>query len=383
MTAIHYDNVWARLDDASAQDKQRVKAHLTYRVEGAQFTRAYKLGQWNGQKSVFNWSSQTFPAGLAGEVGRLLGSTLVDGRGIAPAADPYLTERTLEGVSLMQHQDEAVIRIQQATRGVVHHPVGAGKSIVIVEAVRRLGVPALVLVTKKELLHQLFDQFTRLIGREGIGMIGDGTFHPDFVTIATVQTLMRYLNAPKTKHGGIDPQQLAKRATMTELLAQFRGVHIDECHHLPSTSFQTLLGNLPHAYYRVGYSATPMRSGADEQRLLVTGLTGPVISQMTMSDNHEVGRGVEADVFMVGPGGMPPDDYDGTYFNRAGREVPRHSYPKAVETGIIRHEERNAKIVRLAELFGEAGPTLVLTERIEHGMLIRDILSAAGHKEVR
>ena len=274
-------------------------------------------------------------------------------------------------------------RILQETRGIVHHSVGAGKSVVIIEAVRRTGLPSLIIVPTKDLLYQMHESFTSFIGARDkrIGMVGDGVWQPQDITIATVQTITRSLSAAKGRRGGIDLEGLEKRQRMVEFLKRFQAIHIDECHHLPSESYSTLMANLPFAYFRIGYSATPMRSGAREQELLVTGLTGPVIHQFMPSDGVKAGRSVPTDVYMVETGGAPPDDGVVEY-NSGGRRKVRRDYATSVKTGIVGHEERNRKIVKLAEAFGERGPTIVLTERLEHGRILAAALAEHGHKEV-
>ncbi len=381
MLRISYGNVWAKLEDAPLPAIGAVSKALSYRPEGYQFSRLYKMRRWNGWKTVYHAIDRTFPAGLAPDVAKLLtregySVEVVDTR-VPPVPSLNWPELRLpKGEKLMEHQDLAVRRILQSTRGVVHHAVGAGKSVEIVEAVRRLGVPSLILTASKELLYQLHETFTALLDKR-IGMIGDGINHPADVTVATIQTLSRNLTAAKGKHGGIDLEGLAKRQEMLDMLARFQGVHVDECKHVPSASYAMILANLPNAYYRIGYDATPLRGESDEQRLLVTGYLGPAIHQHTNTDNIEAGRAVPVDLFMIEPGGDPPEDGE----HVGGRIL--HDYQRAVRTGIVENAERNEKIVKLAEVFGSRGPTIVLTERIEHGHTLRDMLLGRGHEEVK
>lgn len=363
MNVITFDNTRAVLDGDWAA-KEATRQYLTFRPDGFQFTRAYKARRWDGYTSLYHPSDASFAAGLADDVADHLASEGIevqvkDGRGDRPRPHPRLEGLELQGIELEPHQDEASTRVQQRTRGVVHHPVGAGKSVVIVEIARRLAVPTLVLVQRKELLEQQHAQFVKLLGDPRlIGAIGDGIWNPRPITVATVQTLSRRF------------KDLVHMKEVKEFLEVWECVMIDECHHLPAASYSMLLHNLPNAYYRVGLSATPHRSGKKEQELYVTGLTGRVISAYDPSEGIDMGRLVPADIFLVDPGPYdPPKGFKGTYADE-------------VKWGIINHERRNELVVKVAERFGEMGPTMVLTERLEHGRNLRGMLLAEGHEEV-
>jgi superfamily II DNA or RNA helicase len=383
MAKITITNTWAKIE-GTPNELADARILLTYRVEGYQFMQAYKMKRWDGRKTLMT-SDNRFPAGLAGMVaGQMSSAQIIDQREKPVASITWGDLRLPKGKKLQEHQERAITRILQMTRGVVHHSVGAGKSVVIIEAVRRLGVPTLIIVPTKDLLYQLHADFTEFIGSRNrhIGLLGDGVWQPQDVTIATVQTITRSITAARGKHGGIDLEGLEKRRRMLDTLSRFQAIFIDECHHLPSESYSTLMTNLPGAYYRIGCSATPMRSGAKEQELLVTGLTGPVIHSFLPGDAIEAGRSVPTDVYMVEAGGAPPDDGEVSYTDRAGRKHIKRDYMTSVESGIVTHEERNRKIVKLADAFGKRGPTVVLTERLEHGRILAAGLAERGHEEV-
>lgn len=349
------------LDNTSGQLLDRdgfllVYDYLSFRPEGFQFAKAYKNKHWDGWRHVLSLTGK-FPAGLTGQVVRLLRQNGVeveiqDNR-IRPEMHEILSSLKLTK-ELEPHQYHASMQIAELGRGVVHHPVGSGKSVVIVDAARRIAVPTLVLVQSTELLYQQAEQFKDCLGRRDIiGVVGDGEWAPSLYTVATIQTLMAKM------------RDLKGTKWMMEWLKQWQAVFIDECHHLPAASYEKLLQRVPNAYFRVGFSATPHRSGKKEQELMVTGMTGDIISQQGFIESRQV----PADVFMVPPGGYHP---------------PKGiKYPEEVELGIIRNDERNDLIGRASQVFGGLGPTLVLTERIEHGERLRQWLINNGHKEMK
>ncbi len=363
MNTITFDNTWAYLT-GEPQAQWAVKDFLTFRPEGYQYTMAYKRKKWDGYKSLYHVTANRFPAGLTRDVASYLRSKGFEVEVIDTRPHPPLFAEDFAGrraYDLMPHQQEAVNRIHQMTRGVVHHPVGAGKSLVIIGAVAEINQPSLVLVQRKELLQQQYQQFVKFLPDANVGMVGDGIWNPGFITVATIQTLTSKLRHIETVKDTL------------EWLRQWNAVFVDECHHLPAQSYAALLASLPNAYWRIGLSATPHRSGKKEQELYVTGLTGPVISAYDPTEGIEMGRLVPANVFLVDPGlyekGLP-----------ANRK--RYDYQDEVRDGIVENERRNALIVKLAEEFGEQGPTMVLTERIAHGKRLRDWMLDNGHEEV-
>lgn len=361
MSAISFDNTWAYLT-GEPQAQWAAKDFLTFRPEGYQYTMAYKRKKWDGYKSLYHVTANRFPAGLAWDVaaflrGKGFAVEVIDTRVIPAQVRADHGRRLYE---LMPHQQEAVNRIHQMTRGVVHHPVGAGKSLVIIGAVAELSQPSLVLVQRKELLQQQYQQFVKFLPDANVGMVGDGVWNPGFITVATIQTLTSRLRRIETVKDTL------------EWLKQWHAVFVDECHHLPAQSYAALMASLPNAYWRVGLSATPHRSGKKEQELYVTGLTGPVISAYDPSEGIEMGRLVPANVFLVDPG----------YYDKEPARGRKYDYQDEVRDGIVENERRNGIIIKLAEEFGEQGPTMILTERLAHGQRLRDWMLDNGHEEI-
>ncbi len=377
---ITYGNAVAKIAvDGDASDVEaRVAKELTYYPEGYRFTTAYKLRQWDGRKTLWRARDRTFPAGLAQHIEHVLSKAgyrvrLISQRSVPMKEFPC---HPVPAYTLQPHQQRAVAAIMHSGRGIIEHAVGAGKSIIMTEAIRRLGVRSLVIVQRKENLTQLLDTLRTNLkplphGTDPaatVGVLGDGVWEPGTVTVATIQTITRHLSATG-RHGGIELEALAKRKRMLELLASFAAIHVDEAHHLPANSYAVLMANTPNAFYRIGYSATPMRSGSKEQRLLVEGLCGPVIHSHSPADNVEAGRAVPVDVYIL-EGCDPPPLEKG------------ERYPIELVRGIVQNDERNEKVTRLGLAMGKRGPTLILTERLEHGKILAAMLEEAGCQEI-
>jgi superfamily II DNA or RNA helicase len=76
-------------------------------------------------------------------------------------------------VQLDPHQEAAVVEGIRAMRGIVKYPTGVGKGRILGETVRRLNLKTLVLVDKKDLLHQLAQEVS-MATDHAAGLNGDG-----------------------------------------------------------------------------------------------------------------------------------------------------------------------------------------------------------------
>src|SRR5262245_224796 len=146
-------------------------------------------------------------------------------------------------------------------RGVVVLPTGAGKTVLALMTIARLGVRALVVVPTIELLYQWRDAAIERLGipKSKVGVIGDGRRELRPITIITYASAAM----PEAPIGG------------------FGLLICDEAHHLPSPSYSTIAARAGAAY-RLGITATPERSDGAEGAL--DALLGPVVYQRTPAD---------------------------------------------------------------------------------------------------
>jgi superfamily II DNA or RNA helicase len=181
------------------------------------------------------------PRGCAADLQELL-----TGLGVALDVDD---ERT-DGEDLDLHFHGKLSRIQeQAVQALVEHdigvfvaPPGSGKTVVGANLVARRGRGTLVLVHRTQLLEQWITQLSIFLNLEPkeIGQVGGGK---------------RRLN------GSLDVamiQSLARHEELSDLMAEYGHVIVDECHHVPAVSFERVLREVK-ARYITGLTATPRR----------------------------------------------------------------------------------------------------------------------------
>jgi superfamily II DNA or RNA helicase len=167
------------------------------------------------------------------------------------------------------HQKEALSTWWNAGgRGVVVLPTGTGKTFVALLAIAHIGRPAIVLTPTIPLMNQWYGELLRAFPDCGeasatdaasakpqaaIGLIGGGYYDLQPLTVTTYDSAYIHLERWGNRYGLII---------------------FDECHHLPSASYQfAAVGSI--APYRLGLTATPER--ADGRDSLYPELIGPVI----------------------------------------------------------------------------------------------------------
>ena len=170
--------------------------------------------------------------------------------------DGSLLDCTFHG-ALTSVQEQAFMTLLEHDIGVFVAPPGAGKTVVAIRLVAARGKSTLVLVHRKPLLEQWIARLATFLSLEPkeIGQIGAGKSKPNGrLDVAMLQSLVR-------------------RGEVSDLVAGYGHVIIDEAHHCPAVSFERVLGEVK-ARYVVGLTATPQRR--DGRHPITTMQLGPV-----------------------------------------------------------------------------------------------------------
>ncbi|HBJ86288.1 MAG TPA: restriction endonuclease subunit R [Verrucomicrobiales bacterium] len=221
--------------------------------------------------------------------------------------------------------------------GVLSATTAFGKTVLAAWLIAQRGVNTLILVHRQQLMEQWVERLGQFLGLKAaeIGRWGGGK---------------------KKLTGNIDVallQSLVRKGVVSDLVADYGHVIVDECHHLSAQSFE-LVARRVKAKYVTGLSATVARK--DGHHPIIFMQCGPVRHRVDARQQaaerpftHEVL--VRPTGFM--PGGEPEED-------------KRMEFQRLCDA-VMKSPTRNAQIIAEVLLAVKAGRSpVVLTERTEH-----------------
>lgn len=238
---------------------------------------------------------------------------------------------------LRSDQTAAVEEMLTHETGVLCAPTAFGKTIVAAAIVARRQVSTLILVHRIELLRQWQERLAAFLdlAKNDLGFIGGGKQKPSGrIDIAVMQTLSRQQSLP-------------------ELLNDYGQIIIDECHHIPAFSFESILKQA-RAQYVVGLTATPIRR--DGHHPIIFMQCGPIRHSAERSETGSAH--LEVWPRLLDAPALPPDC--------SIQEVFRV---------LLTDASRNQHIAQdIIDAYREGRKIIVLTERTEHLDLLRQVL---------
>jgi len=307
------------------------------RPSGFVFMKKYRNGTWDGYISLMGGYTK-FPTGLLSRVGEALKARDIDVEyvGISDNVTHYLdiSEDMLNGITLRDYQIDAVNKLLNAKRGVAKMATNSGKTEVFAAIIKVLKMKSVVVVHRKELLHQTATRLQERLGWE-IGKIGDGIWEPKDITVAMVQTLSKRNFQFKDN----------------------RVVIVDECHHVSSDQMMDVLFRIP-GDYRYGFSGTPLKYDVLSDMKLI-GATGDIIMDISNKYLMDAGYSAKPRVSVATIESISIEDWEASYVD---------AYNKC----IVSNDERNKIISKIAN--SSTGTTLILVERIEHGKILHKMI---------
>lgn len=192
---ITLTNTHAWLTSATEDEEEALSKYWSYSAPGARFTLAYRNG-WNGRIRLLK--RNTIPAGLFRATKKEIRKEL--GIRCAVTYDRPGIHDFLPGIELSEekyrYQDECVDAMCKALRrggGIVLAATGSGKTALAAKFFSRLQYRCLFVVDQLDLLYQSQNELMAWL-QEKVGVVGDASYRPDRVTVATIQTLHKHID---------------------------------------------------------------------------------------------------------------------------------------------------------------------------------------------
>ncbi|MBA4320268.1 MAG: restriction endonuclease subunit R [Flavobacterium sp.] len=171
-------------------------------------------------------------------------------------------------IDLKNEQKDMISQMLKQTNGILVAPPGSGKTIMALEIITRLKLPAIIFVHRNQLLHQWVERIEQFLGipKAHIGIIsGVKKKLGKQITVASLQSLVRYKN-------------------LKELQDKFGVVIVDECHHIPAKTYRETIRSFNSKYF---YGLTATHERKYNQHLIAEICIGPVIAEMKIQSITE------------------------------------------------------------------------------------------------
>ncbi len=236
---------------------------------------------------------------------------------------------------LREYQNVAIAAADKKGIGVIVAPPGSGKTIIGLKIIAQKQQPALIIVHRKQLAEQWEERIETFLGipKNEIGKIGRAkTKIGKRITVATIQSLVKELEKPEA-------------ANITNA---FGTIIVDECHHIPATTYKTAIAKL-NSFYLYGLTATPFRKYNDGKLIFIH--LGQIISEIKPQD---IGTSKQAKIII----------------RNTELDVPFNSKTDKFETlsKILIHDSaRNKQILKdVINELNTGKKVVIITERKEH-----------------
>lgn len=262
----------------------------------------------------------------------------------------------LSQVNLRDYQIKALKEILDKAQGVWIAPPGAGKTTTTLEAIRRSNQRALIIVDKTNIAEQWRERAKQFLNKD-IGLIGDGVYDEQDITVVLQQTLWSRKDQLKKK-GFFDAWGF---------------VVVDECHHVTSDTFQQVISEFS-SFYRIGISATPYKARGYED--IVDIILGPTFHETEKNSLRKKGWLIKPKVKIWSTNFE--HDYFSThkangvdcYVESCTRDVKkrRHQNNYAdITNALVENYERNLKIAEnISRELKDGHCIVVLSRRLKH-----------------
>lgn len=362
---IVLDNIRCKLTGVSTQVANLLSKELSVKVPNYWFSSKFKTGQWDGSQKFFIRPANTFPTGLLPRVVEFLAENfelVPEIRDVRKNVDLYQLHEIEPNYHISESKIARSYQVDTVNglirnkvlgvpfnRGVVNIATNGGKTSIAIAFIKELypklqenNSKFLFVTHSKEIAYQAKRSIEEDLGIH-VGIIGDGKWQPEYVTVAIVSTLYKRLKTPEFK----------------ELSEQTIGFVGDEVHHASSTSWYEVFSCFSNALIRIGLTGTVDKSNPVNELRLYS-CTGSIINKI--SNEYLIENGFSAKPICI-------------LFTVTTPELESETYTDAYTLGIVESEERLDYITQICEKETKSGNTvLILVERVEHGQIIEEEL---------
>jgi superfamily II DNA or RNA helicase len=361
-TVLQVNNVNSRMITTDNDVKEILAEKLRFRPKDYFHNAAYKAKKWDGWKYFFSAKTGLFLTGILPEVKAALKYlkkeyTLLDTRDEVKwrhetINDTFLNNWLPDGfdpIKLHDYQPDLVNQCIKYHRGIVTAPCGAGKTFILISALKCLPpkTPTLFLTKSASLVHQNYLEMQKW-GVENLGRWYDKYKEPNYVMCATthVKTL----------------------ASLEKLLPKFRALIVDEVHDCMSDVPVSAYRKMKNASVRIGISATAYKWDKkkiyDVHKWGVKGHFGPMFKTTTTETGIVTTKDLQERAIL--------SSSDCSVYKVDRPNLAYEPYGDAIKLGIEQNFHFHEMVSTLAKSC--PGRTLVVVERVEQGKYLEQMI---------
>lgn len=247
-------------------------------------------------------------------------------------------------IEAYDYQQDIIDKSLNHESGVIVTPPGGGKTVIGLSLIDKRSQPALILVHRAQLLSQWKERITQFLGipKKEIGQFNCTKKKlGKQITVAMMQTLTRL-----------------SESEIAEIASKVGTVIVDECHHIPATTFREVIIQF-NPKYIYGLTATPQRKYHDES--LIFHYIGPIIATL---DQKSATTGT---LFSELGDSQPKTKLIVRSTTLNVPFTPRVDQYDLLSKLVVFNDIRNLQIMSdILELVKQRKKTIVLTERKDH-----------------
>ena len=225
-----------------------------------------------------------------------------------------------------------------AKGGIIEVPTGGGKTITTIQIIKMIAENTLVIVPTINIKNQWEKYFQDELNK---------------VKIMTYQSIKK-----------------------KNQIWDYNFVIFDECHHTAANTLRLIGENLNEKAVTLGLSATPMMR--DDDNMIVEGILGKIIYKIRIRDLIEMGHLADAEIMFLNPVSEKNTEFL-TITDLEG--IDEKNYFQVLKKYVVDNISRNNKIIEYA--IKSPKPVLILTDRIEHGKILKNMINKKGHDNVK
>lgn len=320
-------------------------------------SKRYLSGNWDGVYRRYNIRNQSISLTFIREVIKLakdndIEAVVYDNRPKPKFPSPSIDQidkNWLNGITLDDHQVEALHAVCKNDFGMISVPTGGGKSEIAAGIVKMFRCPTVILVDKRILIDQLksrlelrdvFDNDSK------IGLFYGGEMpNGELVVVGSIQSLSSPPLTLKSKNIDSYNTRIANSNKFQDLVKKADLLLVDEADGAASEQYKFLFKNLFKGRRKYGFSGTPYDDKKPVENLFVKDHFGPIIYNVDRMHLQNIGRIMPIKFYAMCVGGKNPN---------------RDAFDIAEKEEIVDNKELHTRIAHIVENFGDEGTLIIV-----------------------